>query len=142
MAYCTVSDMVSRFGLQDMTLLAWRDGIAQDELNAPVIEQAIADATAEINGYIGGRYDLPLPQVPDVLINHACAIARYFLSGDRAPEQVKERYESVIAYLIKVGEGKLSLGLAANEPAEPSGTIAVMQADGHIFNRNNSKGFI
>lgn len=142
MAYCTVTDMVSRYGQQDMVLLSWREGVADGEINQPVIEQAIADATAEINGYIGGRYELPLIQVPDVLVRHCCDIARYLLGGDRTPEAVQKRYDSVISYLVKVGKGELSLGLAEGTPASPSDTIAIIQSDGQIFNRKNSKGFI
>lgn len=142
MPYCTVADMLSRYGQQDMILLSWREGAADGEINQPVIEQAIADATAEINGYIGGRYELPLSQVPDVLVRHCCDIARYLMSGDRTPETVQKRYDSVISYLVKVGKGDLSLGLSQGSPTEPSETIAMIQADGQVFNRNNSKGFI
>lgn len=142
MPYCTVTDMVIRYGLQDLIMLSWREGVADNELNQPVIEQAIDDATAEINGYIAGRYELPLAQVPDVLVRHCCDIARYLLGGDRVPESVQKRYDSVISYLVKVGKGDLSLGLSQGTPAEPSDTIAIIQSDGQIFNRNNSKGFI
>ncbi|MCD1597865.1 gp436 family protein [Rheinheimera aquimaris] len=142
MPYCTVADMISRYGQQDMILLSWREGAADGEINQPVIEQAIADATAEINGYIGGRYDLPLSQVPDVLVRHCCDIARYLMSGDRTPETVQKRYDSVISYLVKVGKGDLSLGLSQGCPTEPGETIAMIQADGQVFNRKNSKGFI
>ncbi|WP_166838704.1 gp436 family protein [Rheinheimera pleomorphica] len=142
MPYCTVADMISRYGQQDMILLSWREGAADGEINQPVIEQAIADATAEINGYIGGRYELPLSLVPDVLVRHCCDIARYLMSGDRTPETVQKRYDSVISYLVKVGKGDLSLGLSQGNPTEPSETIAMIQADGQVFNRKNSKGFI
>lgn len=140
--YCTALDMVSRFGEQDLILLAWREGIPDGELNTPVLEQCIKDASAEINGYIAGRYPLPLTAVPDVLVRHCCDIARYLLGGDRVPEQVQKRYDSVISYLVKVGKGDLSLGLAADQPTEPTGVIAVVESDGHVFGRRNSKGFI
>lgn len=140
--YATVADMVSRFGEQDLVLLSWREGAADGEINTPVVEQALADATAEINGYIGGRYKLPLSAVPAVLTSHCCSIARYLLNGDRAPEQVTERYNSVIKFLTSVGKGDLQLGLADDKPTQPTGTIATMQSDGLVFGRKNSKGFI
>ena len=123
MPYCTVADMISRYGQQDMILLSWREGAADGEINQLVIE-------------------LPLSQVPDVLVRHCCDIARYLMSGDRTPETVQKRYDSVISYLVKVGKGDLSLGLSQGNPTEPSETIAMIQADGQVFNRKNSKGFI
>ncbi|MEE2025031.1 gp436 family protein [Alkalimonas mucilaginosa] len=140
--YATVADMISRFGETDLALLSWREGAADGDINTPVVEQALADATAEINGYIGGRYKLPLSAVPAVLTSHCCSIARYLLNGDRAPEQVTDRYKAVIRFLEAVGKGDLQLGLADDQPAQPSGTIAVMQSDGLVFSRRNSKGFI
>lgn len=140
--YASVADMVSRFGEQDLVLLSWREGAADGVINTPVVEQALADATAEINGYIGGRHKLPLSAVPEVLIGHCCSIARYLLNGDRAPEQVTDRYNSVIKYLTAVGKGDLQLGLADDQPAQPTGTVATMQSDGLVFSRRTSKGFI
>lgn len=140
--YATVADMIVRFGEQDLVLLSWREGAAEGVINTTVVEQALADATAEINGYIGGRHKLPLSAVPEVLIGHCCSIARYLLNGDRAPEQVTDRYNSVIKYLTAVGKGDLQLGMADDQPAQPSGTIAVMQSEGLVFSRRNGRGFI
>jgi phage gp36-like protein len=140
--YASVADMVNRFGEQDLVLLSWREGVAEGVINTPVVEQALADATAEINGYIGGRYKLPLSAVPAVLSGHCCSIARYLLNGDRAPEQVTDRYKAVIKFLEAVGKGDLQLGLADDQVTQPSGTIAIMQSEGLVFSRRNGRGFI
>lgn len=140
--YASVADMVIRFGEDDLVRLSWREGAAEGVINTAVVEQALADATAEINGYIGGRHKLPLSAVPEVLIGHCCSIARYLLNGDRAPEQVTDRYTAVIKYLTAVGKGDLQLGMADDQPAQPTGTIAVMQSEGLVFSRRNGRGFI
>ncbi|WP_143869883.1 gp436 family protein [Catenovulum sediminis] len=138
--YATLVDMVARFGEDELILLAQRDdsSVEFDE----VVNQALQDATAEINGYIAGRYTLPLAQTPEVLKRNCCDIARYLLSDDRAPEQVEKRYQATIQFLRSVGKGELSLGLSNNQPSENVGTVAVIMSDGHTFSRQKSKGFI
>lgn len=138
--YATLVDMVARFGERDLELLADRG----DENPNPdaIITQALDDATAEINGYLAGRYQLPLHTTPDALVRYCCDMARYHLSDDRAPEQIQKRYDAAIAFLTKVGKGQLSLGLADDKPTEQHGTVAVIQSDGHVFGRKSSKGFI
>ena len=65
--YATRQDMISRFGEEEIRLLTDRDGSAGAIVDA-VLDQVLADASAEIDGYIGGRYRLPLVTVPQILL--------------------------------------------------------------------------
>ena len=89
--YANTDNMLSRFGEQDLMLLTEREGSVPGQINIAVLEQALRDASAEIDGYIVGRYTLPLTTVPAVLERNCCDIARYFLYGEKAPEQVEKR---------------------------------------------------
>nr|WP_067289908.1 phage protein Gp36 family protein [Marinobacterium profundum] len=139
--YATQADLVQRFGEAELISLTDRDGTA-GAIVASVIDQVLADASAEIDGYIGGRYKLPLATVPAVLNRLCCDIARFLLYDVRADDQLVKRYEAVIKFLTALGKGDLSLGLPDEGEAGPSQNLAEIQSDGHVFRRGNSKGFI
>lgn len=141
--YATPDNMLSRFGEQDLTLLTEREDSVPGEINFVLLEQALRDASAEIDGYIAGRYVLPLTTVPAVLERNCCDIARYFLYGDKAPEQVEKRYTAVVKFLTAVSKGDISLGLATTgETAGQSELTVSIESAGSVFGRKSAKGFI
>lgn len=139
--YASRDDMISRFGEDELTLLTDRDGRAGAIVEA-VLTQALEDASAEIDGYIGGRYRLPLNPVPAVLTRLCCDMARYNLTDERATEQLQKRYEAAVQFLTRLGKGELSLGFVDTDSQGPSNNTAQIQSDGHVFARSRSKGFI
>jgi len=81
---------------------------------------ALLDASSEIDGYLAGRYSLPLATVPPNLILFCCDIAIYRGSkGSMVTEECRKRFEDAIRYLSKVAEGKISL--FASDPSAPNG---------------------
>lgn len=142
MPYATHADMTARFGEPDLILLTERSDSPQDVINTDILEQAINDASAEIDGYLAGRYTLPLAVVPSVLKRICCDVARYFLGTDNAPEHVTERYKNAIKFLSAVGKGELSLGVSDSGAKAQTDDTAIMQSAGSVFARNKSKGFI
>lgn len=141
--YATPDNMLSRFGEQDLTLLTEREDSVPGEINLALLEQALSDASAEIDGYIAGRYVLPLTTVPALLERNCCDIARYFLYGDKAPEQVEKRYAAVVRFLTAVSKGDISLGLAdTGETADQSELVISIESAGSVFGRKSAKGFI
>jgi len=84
---------------------------------AASINEALQDAAEEINGYIGGRYPLPLPNVPSNLNRMACDIARYRLYYQQPTEEVRNRYKDAIKFLERVQDEKahLQIQTATNE---------------------------
>lgn len=143
MGYATYQDMVDSFGEREVRLLSDRGNIGQP--NPLVIEDGLQRADGEIDGYLAGRYTLPLREVPRVLIGVACDIARYRLTGtDRQESEViLERYRFAIRYLEKVAAGTVTLGTGVT-----TGTV-VESADASVqfcvgaprrFSRNNTNG--
>lgn len=132
MTYCTQADLIERFGAAEITQLSDRAGLGT--LDSAVIDGAIADADAEIDGYLSGRYALPLANVPLVMTRLACDIARYWLFGQDTTDLVKARYDQAISYLGKVAAGTITLGPDATgaEPESQSGT-ALLQSDSRVF---------
>lgn len=138
--YCTLEDMVNRFGLEELIQLTDSSGtgiIDNDEVNA-----AVDDASNLIDGYLGGRYTLPLTSVPSVLIRICANIARYNLYDSNVSEVVERNYKDALTFLDAVGKGTLKLGLAADDSQPESEQLIEIESQESVFKRDDSKGFI
>ncbi|TMO98721.1 DUF1320 domain-containing protein [Pseudoalteromonas sp. S3260] len=142
MAYATITAMQQRFGERELIYLSEREDGPVDVINTAVIEQAINDASDVINGYLAGRYELPLVTVPNLLEQFCCDIARYKLGTNDVPEHVETRYKDAIKFLMSVAKGELSIGVdALGQDAKVQDT-ATIQSAGSVFAREKTKGFI
>ena len=141
--YADKNMMVERFGEQELSELTDRDGSAGTIVDS-VLNAAIADASADIDGYLGGRYPLPLAVVPKVLNRHACDLARYYLYDNRLEDShpAARRYAASIRLLEQVAKGQVQLGLDAEGETLETHDQAEMQSQPTVFGRDKSKGFI
>ena len=119
--YLTGDDLRARYP-NDWSLLSDSDSVGA----------AIADTVAEAEGYLAGRYSLPLPAVPPVLVGRLCDMARYRLWRDEASDEVRTRYRDAVAWLRDLSAGRAVLVFAADpntnltpEPTPNRGRIAV-----------------
>lgn len=93
-----------------------------------VVQMAQQDAYDSINGYVQGRYAVPLVTPPNSVLLAECDLARYFLYDDNTTEVIKHRYETAISYLKSLRDGKISIGPVGNAaPADPVGTAQFVQ---------------
>lgn len=99
--------MLDRFGDEELIQLTDRYGAGV--VDETVLDQAIADAGAEIDGWLAGLYPLPLAEVPPALILRACDMARYYLYASAPTEIVRKRYESAGQWLRAVAKGDVPL---------------------------------
>jgi phage gp36-like protein len=122
-AYASREDMEARFGEREVIALTDRQG--SGAVNEAVLSEALEAADDEINGYLRGRYGLPLPTVPRLITRLACDIARYRLCGAEVTETepVRNRYKDAVKLLESIAAGKISLGLdeSGSVAPEPSG---------------------
>ena len=141
--YCAADDMTKRFSEDELVQLTDKDG-SHNSIVSEVLDQAISDASATIDGYIGGRYQMPLSSVPSILTRLCCDIARYFLYDDQLGEehQVSKRHKEAIDYLKQVGSGKVQLGISSKSERPQATSTAMMQSGGRVFDRASSKGFV
>jgi len=139
MTYATQADMTSRFDEKEIVELTDRSNVGQ--LNVPVLANKLADADAEINGYLQGRYTLPLSSVPEVLVRLACDIARYHLYDNRVTESVRDRYKDAIAYLKLVAAGTVQLGVDAGGTTQAAASGPEFDKPVRLFTLDTLAGF-
>lgn len=106
MTYALRADLEGRYGASDLTQ-------RESMLAAGAVAQALADADAMIDGYLSGRYAVPLSPVPTNLPRIACQLARYALLGNAADDRARVDYADAIAWLKDVAAGRVNLTTAA-----------------------------
>lgn len=135
MTYATQADMVERFGHEELAQRTDRfEGLTIDEV---VLGRALADADAEIDGYLATRYALPLARTPAVLVRLACDITRYQLFGDKVPDSVRQRYEDAVGVLKRLAAGSVQLaGVNAVPALGGAGNAVAVRTAARVFGRD------
>lgn len=128
MGYATVQDMIDRFGEKEVARLSDRSTSSPVVVETIVLKK-LADADAEIDGYLQSRYQLPLASPPPALVRVATDIARYHLYDDRATEQVTVRYKDAISYLRMLAKGEVTLTPAPGEETPAAGPAGAPMFD-------------
>lgn len=140
MPYATQQDMLERFGADELRQLTDINEPRLDGVDAAVLGKALADAAALIDGYLVGRYPLPLQEPPAVLTVHCAGVARYLLMRYTPDERAKADFEAAMTYLNAVATGKIGLLPPASAPAlEGIGTV-VFNAGQKTFAREAAEG--
>lgn len=149
MSYCTVaevremlkSDMLSEIIGDDYK----EDSEEREKEIAKLIPVAIADADAEIDGYLAKRYSTPIEPAPKVINKFSKDIAVYNLSSRKGIDEedrektVLTRYNAAIKFLTLVSEGKVELGISTNADAASKGFK--MKSSRRSFTRESMKGW-
>jgi phage gp36-like protein len=109
MAYCSLVDLQGAYG--EDRIAGW------SRCNPDTAEKAIADAGAEIDGYLlSGGYTVPLPGAPETVRKYCVDIAAAnlvigagVLGEDPGGKGVIEHAKSARRFLEKVAEGKFRI---------------------------------
>ena len=122
------------------------DPVERVELVAPIIEGAIADADAEIDGYLAKRYAVPLSPAPKVINKFSKDIAVYNLFSrigiDESTDQKTylNRYNAAIKFFELVADGTVSIGTEADDPASAAATGFSAKSNTRLFTRGSMRG--
>lgn len=122
MNYATVSDLQKRYTDRALRMLTDERGQTLNEARA---DEAIADASQEIETYLGQRYLLPLQTVTfdlsqqvvyitehPALKRLCCDIAIYRLQTLREKDSIEDarkRYEDAVKLLVRMAKGEVHL---------------------------------
>ena len=140
MAYATQADLVERFGADELVQLTNRLG--GQSIDAVVLGRALADADAEIDGYLATRYTLPLASTPAVLVRLSADLARYQLCRDKVPDSVRQRYVDGVAVLKRLATGEVQLaGIAAVPAAGGAGNAVASRTAERQFGPGQLQGY-
>jgi phage gp36-like protein len=140
MSYATQTDMVDRFGETEMAQRT--DRTNGTNIDAVVLGRALADAEAEIDGYLATRYSLPLASVPVVLTRLAADMARYNLYDDGVPTTVRQRYEDAVSLLKRMSSGDVQLAGITPVPAVGgSGNAVATRTPDRLFGATQLKNY-
>jgi phage gp36-like protein len=140
MSYILQSDLEAG-GLSNSQLIQLTDDAKSGEVDTDKVSKAIEDAEGEVNGYLAKRYVVPVaPPVPDLVqkLSTDIAVWNIYSRRQRAPDNVRQRYEDAIKMLIRIADGDMVLDL----PAPPSGlTGGEVFGPERVFTRDKLKGF-
>lgn len=142
MTYATQAELVERFGKTMLVDLTDRGESPTGMIDAAVVTDALTDTDAMIDGYLLGRYHLPLASTPALLKDLAKVIAIYKLHRDAVSDKIRGDYEDAQKTLRLIASGDIRLNVAGVEPAS-SGASGVRTTDRpRDFTPDNLKGFI
>lgn len=140
MAYAAQTDMVNRFGNDEVVALT--DRSLTGEIDPTVLGEALDAASAQIDTYLSGRYQLPLATIPPYLVKICCDIARYELctGSTRGTPEIEERNKAALRFLELAAAGKVTLGVTTTGQVQTSNTIE-FNGGSRIFSRNDRGAF-
>lgn len=135
--YATPDDMVTMFGEPHMRALTDIDDVAAGQVVTERLQRALETATGEVDGYLVGRYALPLATVPSMVRTHVICLARYHLMGSSPDDRATADRKAAVSYFEKVASGALPL-FAPSQVVAPSGggDGAQMQSGSSVFSRD------
>ena len=154
--YCT-SEEVLEMIKEDMMGVIIGDEYIEDEEErrrrmTELADAAVADACAEIDGYLAKRYSVPFTRTPKVLNKFAKDIAVYNLvsrtgidEGEREKTYLT-RYNAAVSFLLNVAKGVIDIG-ANGEDGGAGGTEQAaangfnMKSSDRVFSRGSMKGW-
>lgn len=142
MTYCTQAQLDDRYGTKMLLDLTDRAVPKAGVVDADVVNRALADADAEIDGYLAVRYALPLASTPPLLTDIALRVSIYKLHAKVMQEKIKDDYQLARADLLRIAKGDIVLQVAGVQPAAGgSADVRVTDAD-RTMTVDNMKGFI
>jgi len=142
MAYATQAQLIDRFGEDFLIRLTDRAEPATGAIDANVVARAIADTDAMIDGYIAGRYALPLAENPPLVIDLAQVIAIYKLHVYEPDQKIRADYEDAMRQLREIAGGTIKLPVAGLDPEGAGGTGVRVTDRERPMTEDNLKGFI
>ena len=146
--YCTIEEV--RGVLKDDALNAIigdtyiEEEAEREQRIIPIIEEAIGDASGEIDGYLAKRYPVPLSPVPKVINKFAKDIAVYNLfsrigidEGEKE-KNILNRYNAAIRFFEHVAKGHIDIGVG--EGAQKAATSFSAHSSPRLFSRDRLRG--
>lgn len=142
MSYATLQQLTDRYGAQMLVLLTDRAEIATGTIDPAVIDRALADTDAMIDGFLMDRYILPIAAIPPLLADIAQVIAIWKLHRHQPNEKIEKDYKEAMSLLDRIAKGAVRLPVDGVEPAtSPTNGVRITDRE-RPLTAENLKGFI
>lgn len=134
MSYCAQADLP----LDETTLIQLTDDTGSGVVNAGLVTDAINRQAELIDGYLRGRYTLPLENPPSLLKDINADLAVHWLhrrrtAGAELPEGIKDAHKTALKLLEQMQAGKLLLGAGALTETPVDGAMVDIDAPDRVF---------
>ena len=113
------------------------DPAEREELVSPIIDAAIADADAEIDGYLAKRYAVPLAPAPRVINKFSKDIAVYNLFSRIGIDEGTDQKTYLNRYNAAI---KVSIGTETEDPASAAAGGFKVKSNSRLFTREKMRG--
>jgi len=135
MAYGTQSDLLKMISQEELAALTADAGEVPD---GAVVEEAIRQAEAEIDSYLGTCYTVPFSPVPAQIKALCLDLAIYRLYSRRSvvPAVRRQRYDAAVSFLKEAaGGGAVVEGVDGPAPGGSREVVEVSSAS-RVFSRD------
>lgn len=145
--YCILDDIKGVMADAELIQLT-DDTIPPAAINVANVDKAIARADELIDGYLRGRYTLPLSSVSGLIRDLAVDIVVYNLfkrrKKNKMPEAVSDDYKNALKILENIQKGTIAIGadmIQSSTPASStSGDGGSVSGGNRVFTRETLKG--
>ena len=142
MTYATQAQLSDRYGDELLIRLTDRGATATGAIDTAVIDRALADTDATIDGYLAARYALPLAATPELIVDLAQAIAIYKLHVFDPDPKIEADYREAMKTLRDIGQGVVRLTVAGVDADGTGASGARITDRDRPFTEDNLTGFI
>lgn len=142
MPYTSLTQLTDRFGERVLIQITDRAEVATNAVDTDVVDRALADTDAVIDGYLAARYQLPLASTPVLIADLAQVIAIYKLHIYAPDPKIETDYKDAVKTLRDLSQGIVRLDVAGIEPETTGGSGAQMTDRERPLTAENMKGFI
>lgn len=143
--YATVSDMIARFGETQILRLSNPENRETEIVDEAKVNIALGDASVLIDGYIRGRYLVPIAVPPADIVRATCILARYDLSDTERSspsDEMSKGRADVIKWLEAISKELVNLDIPVAAPAGPAvGSGPRMSDRERIMSLDSLRGF-
>lgn len=134
--YYSQAQYIATWGMDEALRLT--DEENSDVPDSDAFERAIADASADIDSYLAGRYALPLAEpVPRVITSIAAALTREKLHGTFPTDTVTRQADLARKQLADLSAGRAKLvdaaGVQPSQQLPPSASGITYSAPPRVF---------
>jgi phage gp36-like protein len=123
MPYCSLEDILK--SIPESNIIQLTDDSGTGAIDQVKVDEAIAYAEQLINGYLRGRYPVPLSPVPELIRHLAVDLAIFHLYSRRfeleMPESMMAKYKNAIKLLEQIQKGLITLGIESADTGPGQG---------------------